>query len=111
MKDCTSQYACIATDDGGYVSSSDVEEEYSLVAKLLGETNDPEMENDDGEILGVIDTTNYKTILVQHVLSIQVEHAQELQHYNSSSSRIVGYFPLGSWHSYIEKVWLGIEAD
>ncbi len=96
MKDCTSQHAYIATDDGGYASSSDVEQEYSLAANLLCETNVPEMEIDDGEILGVIDTANYKTILVLQVLSVQVEHVEELQHHNSSSSRIVGYFPLGS---------------
>lgn len=46
------------------MSSSDVKEEHSLATNLAGETNVPETEIDDGEILGVADTANYKTILV-----------------------------------------------
>ena len=42
MSDCTSQRAYIATEDGGYVSASDVEDEYALAANLAGNGDDHE---------------------------------------------------------------------
>jgi hypothetical protein len=57
QKDCPSQRAYIATEDG-YISTSNIEDE-------------EEKENDDGEeeILGGEDTTTYRSAIVQRVLN------------------------------------------
>ena len=52
MRDCPSQRAYIATEDGGYVSASDVEDEYALAANLAGNDDDQEEDSDGEEILG-----------------------------------------------------------
>ena len=51
MRDCPSQRAYIATYDGGYVSASDVEDEYALAANLAGNDDDHETDSDDEEHL------------------------------------------------------------
>ena len=82
MRDCPSQRAYIATDDGGYVSASDVEDEYALAANLAGNDDDHEADSDGEEILGAAATENYRTIIVQRVLSTQREQAEKLQRHN-----------------------------
>ena len=81
MKDCPSQCAYVATDDGGYISTSDVEDEFVLQANLAG---DHETDSDGDEILGAAATEDYKnrTFVVQRVLSAQMEQAEQLQHHN-----------------------------
>jgi hypothetical protein len=70
QKDCPSQWAYIATEDG-YISTSDIEDE-------------EEKENDDGEeeILGREDTTTYRSAIVQRVLNTQVQQPDQLQRHN-----------------------------
>ena len=70
QKDCPSQWAYIATEDG-YISTSDIEDE-------------EEKENDDGEeeILGGEDTVTYRSAIVQRVLNTQVQQPDQLQHHN-----------------------------
>jgi hypothetical protein len=81
MKDCPSQRAYVATDDGGYISTSDVEDEFVLQANLAG---DHETDSDGDEILGAAATEDYKnrTFVVQRVLSAQMEQAEQLQRHN-----------------------------
>ena len=80
MKDCPSKSAYIATDDGGYISASDFEDDYVVQANLAG---DHESDN-DGKIYGATATEDYKhrTFVVQRVLSAQVEQAEQLQRHN-----------------------------
>ena len=59
QKDCPSQRAYVVTEDG-YITTSDVEEE----------EEEEEVEDEDGEVFGRDDTTNYRTIIVQRVLSM-----------------------------------------
>ena len=59
MRDCPSQRAYIMTEDEGYVSASDVEGEIEHNDNLAAGNDD------DEEILGKDDTTEYRTIIVQ----------------------------------------------
>jgi hypothetical protein len=64
-KDCPSQRAYVATEDGGYISTSDVEEE---------EDDDDVAANDiENHVLGGGDTSGYMNIIVQRVLSMQLQ--------------------------------------
>src|SRR5512141_3206906 len=71
QKDCPSQRAYVATEDG-YITTSDVEEE----------EGEEEVEDEDGEVFGRDDTTDYRTIIVQRVLSTQVQQYDRLQRHN-----------------------------
>ena len=70
QKDCPSQRAYIATEDG-YISTSDIED---------GEDQDTDEEDD--EVLGDEATTFYRSIIVQQVLSSQVQQPEKLQCHN-----------------------------
>ena len=76
MKDCPSQWAYIATEDGGYVSGSDVEGEYVLAANLAGKEDELEMDIDQEEELSAAATENSRTLIMQRVLSTQIEQAE-----------------------------------
>ena len=86
QKDCPSQRAYIATEDG-YISTSDIEDE-----------EDQDADEEDGEVLGDEATTSYRSIIVQRVLSSQVQQPEKLQHHNlfqiSSSSATVEHVSL-----------------
>jgi hypothetical protein len=62
-KDCPSQRAYITTDDGGYSSTSDVEDKI----------NDIEVHDEEGDVedttFGAEDMMAYQAIIVQRVLS------------------------------------------
>jgi hypothetical protein len=78
MKDCSSHCAFIATNDGGYVSASDVEDDLALAANHVADS-ESEKEAIDPMTTGA----GYKSILVQCVLSTQLEHKMEkLQRHN-----------------------------
>ena len=81
MKDCPSQRAYIATDDGGYVSASDVEDEVALVTNLAAQDDEITDEMGD-EVLGTAATANHKTLIVQRVLSTQINQEEKLQCHN-----------------------------
>nr|XP_015629537.1 uncharacterized protein LOC107280299 [Oryza sativa Japonica Group] len=71
QKDCPSQRAYVVTEDG-YITTSDVEEE----------EEEEEVEDEDGEVFGRDDTMAYRTIIVQRVLSTQVQQSERLQCHN-----------------------------
>jgi hypothetical protein len=75
-KDCPSQQAYITTDNGGYISTSDVEDEIDNT-KVHGEEDDIE-----DATFGVEDTMAYQATIVQHVLSAQMEQAEQQQCHN-----------------------------
>jgi hypothetical protein len=62
-KDCPSQRAYIATDNGGYISTSNVEDE-------IDNTEVDGVEDDvEDATFGAKDMMAYHAIIVQHVLS------------------------------------------
>jgi hypothetical protein len=56
QRDCPSKKAYIATDDGGYVSASDVEDDFALQTNNAGDLDD-----DDAEVFGSEHTEEYNT--------------------------------------------------
>jgi hypothetical protein len=75
-KDCPSQRAYITTDDGGYISTSDIEDEIDNT-----EVHDEEDDIEDATF-SAEDTMAYQAIIVQHVLSAQMEQAEQQQCHN-----------------------------
>jgi hypothetical protein len=76
---CPSKKSYIAIDDGGYVSASDVEDDFALQTINAGDLDD-----DDAEVFGSEHTEKYsaKTYVVQRVLSAQVDTSEKLQCHN-----------------------------
>ena len=81
-KECPSKRAYIATDDGGYASASDEENEFALATDLYADKFADSAEDPDEVIDSVACTADYKSILVQRVLSTQVEPVDKLQRHN-----------------------------
>jgi hypothetical protein len=79
QRDCPSKKSYIVTDDGGYVSASDVEDDFALQTNNAGDLDD-----DDAEVFGSEHTEefNTKTYVVQRVLSAQVDASKKLQRHN-----------------------------
>jgi hypothetical protein len=77
--DCPSKKSYIATDDRGYVSASDVEDDFALQTNNVGDLDD-----DDAEVFGSEHTEecSTKTYVVQQVLSAQVDTSEKLQCHN-----------------------------
>jgi hypothetical protein len=73
--DCPSKKSYIATDDGGYVSSIDVEDDFALQTNNAGDLDD-----DDADVFGSkhMEEYNTKTYVVQRVLSAQVDTSKKL---------------------------------
>ncbi|WP_428637417.1 hypothetical protein, partial [Shewanella sp.] len=76
---CPSKKSYIAIDDGGYVSASDVEDDFALQTNNAGDLND-----DDAKVFGSEHTEEYntKTYVVQQDLSAQVDTLKKLQRHN-----------------------------
>ena len=70
QKDCLSQQAYIAIEDG-YINTSNIEDE-----------EDRDAGEEDGEVLGDKATAAYRSIIVQRVLSSQVQQPKKLQRHN-----------------------------
>ena len=81
-KECPSKHAYIATDDGGYASASVEENEFALATDLYADKFADSAEDPDEVIDSVACTADYKSILVQRVLSTQVEPVDKLQRHN-----------------------------
>jgi hypothetical protein len=77
--DCPCKNSYIATDDRGYVSASDVEDDFALQTNNAGGLDD-----DDAEVFGSehMEEYNTKTYVVQRVLSAQVDTSEKLQCHN-----------------------------
>jgi hypothetical protein len=68
-KECPSQQAYIAIEDG-YISTSDIEDDEE--AKV----------EEGGVVLGSEDTATFRSIIVQRVLSTQVQQPEKIQYHN-----------------------------
>jgi hypothetical protein len=79
QRDWASKKSYIAIDDRGYVSASDVEDDFTLHTNNAGDLYD-----DDAEVFGSEHTEEYntKTYVVQRVLSAQVDTSEKLQRHN-----------------------------
>jgi hypothetical protein len=79
QRDCPSKKSYIVTDNGGYVSASDVEDDFALQTNNAGNLDD-----DDAEVFGSEHTEEYntKTYVVQWVLSARVDTLEKLQRHN-----------------------------
>jgi hypothetical protein len=79
QRDCPSKKSYITTDDRGYVSASDVEDDFALQTNNAGDLDD-----DDAEVFGSehMEEYNTKTYVVQRVLSAQVDTSKKLQRHN-----------------------------
>jgi len=73
QKKCPSQQAYIATEDGGYISTSDIEDNVD---------EEIAAEDTEGHVLRGGDTSAYMSIIVQHVLSTQIQQPESLQRHN-----------------------------
>ena len=73
QKDCPSQRAYVATGDGGYISTSDIEED---------DEDDVAADDTVGHVLGGEDTSGYMNVIVQRVLSTQIQPSEKLQRHN-----------------------------
>jgi hypothetical protein len=81
QRDCPNKKSYIATDDGGYVSASDVEDDFALQTNTVGDLDDDDA---DAEVFGSehMEQYNTKTYVVQWVLSAQVDTSEKLQRHN-----------------------------
>jgi hypothetical protein len=79
QRDCPIKKSYIATYDRGYVSASDVKDDFALQTNNAGDLDD-----DDAEVFGSEHTEEYntKTYVVQRVLSGQVDTSEKLQCHN-----------------------------
>jgi hypothetical protein len=79
QRDCPSKKSYIATDDVGYVSASDVKDDFALQTNNAGDLDD-----DDADVFGSEHTEEYntKTYVMQRVLSAQVDTSEKIQHQN-----------------------------
>lgn len=73
QRNCPSQWAYIATEDGGYITASNVEED---------DLDDSAQDEEEGQVFGGDDTSACRAIIVQQVFSVQVEHEEKLQCHN-----------------------------
>jgi hypothetical protein len=76
QRDCPRKKSYIATDDEGYLSASDVEDDFTLHTN-----NASDLDNDDAEVFGSEHTEEYitKIYVVQWVLNAQVDTSEKLQ--------------------------------
>ena len=72
QKDCPSQRAYIATEDG-YISASDIEDDEDEEAEEAAEA---------GHVLGSENTAALRSIIVKRVLSVQAQQPEKLQRHN-----------------------------
>jgi hypothetical protein len=76
QRDCPSKWTIIATADGGYVSTSDIEDKNIIATNISG--------SDDGaeEVLGTSATNNYKTLIVHRALRATVGENDKRQRHS-----------------------------
>jgi hypothetical protein len=79
QRDCPNKKSYIATDDRGYVSASDVDDDFALQTNNAGDLDDDNAEVFESEHM---EEYNTKTYVVQRVLRAQVDSSEKLQRHN-----------------------------
>jgi hypothetical protein len=69
MHDCSSKRVCVVKDDGEYSSASDFDED----TIALHATNHAGNDDHPKEHIGTRDTDHYESLIMQRVLSTQME--------------------------------------
>ena len=70
----------IATEDGGYESTSDYDEE--TLALIASEEHDGDDSEQDMQYMAAEDADRYECLVAQRVLSVQVTQAEQNQRHN-----------------------------
>jgi hypothetical protein len=85
MRDCSSKRVLVVRDDGEYSSTSDFDEDtLSLLAAYhAGNDDHPE------EHIGTGDTDHYESLIVQRVLSTQMERVEQNQRHTLFQTKCV----------------------
>ena len=92
-KDCPSACVLVVRPDGEYSSASDSDEEtYALLA--ANNVGEDEERNKNGEYIGTEHAEHYESLVVQRVLSAQIEKAEQNQHHTLFQTKCVIKFLL-----------------
>jgi hypothetical protein len=75
MRDCSSKLVLVVRDDGEYCSASDFDEETLTLLAADHARNDDHPE----EHIGTGDADHYESLIVQRVLSTQMERVEQNQ--------------------------------
>ena len=84
-RECKSQRVMIATEDGGYESASDYDEE--TLALITREEHDGDDSDHETQYMAPEDANMYGCLVAQRVLSVQVTQAEQNQRHNCSIPR------------------------
>jgi len=87
MRDCPSKRALLINDNGEFTSASDIEEEYTMLATDPVGNHDGNEEEE--EQYGAESADKYLSLIVQRVLSMQMEQAEQSQRHNLFQTKFV----------------------
>src|SRR3990170_6403734 len=79
-RECQSPHVMIATEDGGYESASDYDEE--TLALITSEEHGGDDSEHETQYMAAEDSDRYESLVAQHVLSVQVTQAKQNQRHN-----------------------------
>jgi hypothetical protein len=85
MRDCPSKRVLVIRDDGEYSSASDFDEDTLALLADQHEGNDAHPE----EHIGTGDTDHYESLIVQRVLSTQMETMEQNQRHTLFQTKCV----------------------
>ena len=80
MRECQSQRVMIATEDGGYESASDYDEE--TLTLITREEHDGDNSDHETQYMAPEHAHMYERLVAQRVLSVQVTQAEQNQRHN-----------------------------
>ena len=75
MRECPSKRVMIVTEDGGYESASDYDEE--TLALITSEGHSGDDSNHETQYMAAEDADRYECLVGQRVLSVQVTQAEQ----------------------------------
>jgi len=79
-RECKSQCVMISTEDGGYESASDYDEE--TLALITHEEHGGDDSDHETQYMAAEDADRYECLVAQHVLNVQVTQAEKNQRHN-----------------------------
>ena len=79
-RECKSQHVMIATEDGGYESASDCDEE--TLALITHEEHGGDDSDHETQYMAAEDADRYECLVAQHILSVQFTQAEKNQRHN-----------------------------
>ena len=85
MRECKSQPVMIATEDGGYESASDYDEE--TLALITSEEHGGDDSDHETQYMAAEEADRYEYLAAQRVLSVQVTQAEQIRGITCSIQR------------------------